>query len=742
MPLTDAQWVAAQVEINVRLIAGTITEAQAIAQLTAATEDWPTRTLSNADLALRVSRVLANLGGLIETDGPPSMDVGAPGATAFDRVNFAFYGPKTAESWGEPRSLVGPVGPAGVISGATIAMLAPGAEPTVTLGGTPSDRTVAFGIPAARDGTDGATPNVSAEVTMIAAGQPAVVTRSGPDSAPVFTFQLPRSADGEDGREVELQPGVTHLQWRYVGEPTWINLFARADFQGDPGEKGAAFEFDAKPADLAGRAAYDAEPEGFTVLVMDTGMVFARVGAAPGGWSDGFPFGQTQNAILTALSELSAAPGLLYQEDGSSFSKRAIGAASDTDVLDRQAGDERYRGKGEAVAMGDVSGLGDALDEKASAGAVLIALGDKEDKAAKGQANGYAGLDADGKVPAGQLRAMGAVESVAGLAGTITAWDLNGALGVRTDFGQQAISLSRLTGQIQGMARGVADDFQGTDGVDAAASTGEQYSAGTKSYSGVPGSPLPIMTEFNAPAGNEATASSEGNPASLPPWKVFDRLDNTIWLASSGALPQWLRRKIPAAAMVSSYTIQASDTGSGGNGPTAWTVRGSNNGTDWITIDTRTGIAWVSNKQVQTFTVQSPGSYLYYELNMTAASGAAALQVIEWTMTTAPSNMSLRSAAFAATASPSRATLMVRAKGSSALAPGVDIKSFVSRDGGTSWMEATLTAGITTGGFTTFEAANIDLSALPAGTAMKWRVDTLPTKAPEVDAVVLQWSPN
>ncbi|WP_313573529.1 hypothetical protein [Brevundimonas sp.] len=381
MALTDAQWAAAQVDINARLIAGTISEAQAIAELTAATEDWPSRTLSNADLAARVSRFLARLNGLILTEGPPDVALGELNTFAYDTVNGALYGPKTLAGWGVPVSLVGPDGPAGVISGASISMLAPGAEPTVTLGGTASDRTLAFGIPAARDGEDGMTPNASAEVAMIAPGQPAVVTRSGPDSAPVFTFQLPRAADGDDGREVELQPGVTHLQWRYVGDATWTNLFARADFKGDTGEKGDAFAFDAKPADLAARAAYDAEPEGFTVLVMDTGTVYARVSATAGVWSDGFPFGQTQNAILTALSELNAAPGLLYQEDGATFSKRAIGAAADTDVLDRQAADARYRRQGQAVPLADVTGLPAALDEKADAAATLAMLGDKAAKA-------------------------------------------------------------------------------------------------------------------------------------------------------------------------------------------------------------------------------------------------------------------------------------------------------------------------------------------------------------------------
>lgn len=287
----------------------------------------------------------------------------------------------SAGAWVNMGPFRGPQGQAGVISGATISTLAPGAAPTVTLGGTPSDRTVAFGLPAAADGEDGITPNVSAAVTMIAPGQAALVTRSGPDSAPVFTFQLPRSADGLPGREVEMQAGVTHMQWRYVGEPAWTNLYAKADLQGERGLKGDAFEFDAKPATLAGRAAYDAEAEGFTVLVMDTGMVFARVSATPGVWSDGFPFGQTQNAILTALSELNATPGLLYQEGGSSFSKRAIGAASDADVLDRQAADGRYRLQGAAVPLAEVSGLAGALEDKADAAATLVLLGGKADKA-------------------------------------------------------------------------------------------------------------------------------------------------------------------------------------------------------------------------------------------------------------------------------------------------------------------------------------------------------------------------
>lgn len=294
----------------------------------------------------------------------------------------------------------GPQGLGGTITDVTLTVGAPGSEPAVVLAGTPEAREIGLTVPAAADGV---TPNVSAEVTMIAPGETALVTRSGPDSAPVFTFQLPRAADGSPGREVEMQAGATHMQWRYVGDAGWINLYAKADLQGAKGDKGDAFAFDAKPADLTARAAYDAQPEGFTVLVMDTGMVFARVGATPGVWSDGFPFGQTQNAILEALSELNATPGLLYQSGAAAFEKRAIGVDSDASVPDRLSGDGRWRRQGVAVPLTEVDGLSDALDDKADAAATLVLLGGKEDKTAKGAANGYAGLGADSKVPAAQL---------------------------------------------------------------------------------------------------------------------------------------------------------------------------------------------------------------------------------------------------------------------------------------------------------------------------------------------------
>jgi len=44
--------------------------------------------------------------------------------------------------------------------------------------------------------------------------------------------------NGEDGREVELRNSGTFIQWRYVGDPDWINLIDLADLAGADGEDG------------------------------------------------------------------------------------------------------------------------------------------------------------------------------------------------------------------------------------------------------------------------------------------------------------------------------------------------------------------------------------------------------------------------------------------------------------------------------------------------------------------------
>lgn len=78
-------------------------------------------------------------------EGPAGAD-GVPGADGAD-------GPQGAQG---PSGDPGATGPAGVISSASVTGLPPSAEPTISMGGTPSDRTFTFGIPKGEQGVPGA----------------------------------------------------------------------------------------------------------------------------------------------------------------------------------------------------------------------------------------------------------------------------------------------------------------------------------------------------------------------------------------------------------------------------------------------------------------------------------------------------------------------------------------------------------------------------------------------------------
>jgi hypothetical protein len=98
------------------------------------------------------------------------------------------------------------------------------------------------------DGTDGTAATIS--VGTVATGEPGTsvsVTNSGTQSAAILNFVIPAGAngqnganglDGDDGREIEIQAGVTHIQWRYVGDLAWIDLVSLASITGPQGIQG------------------------------------------------------------------------------------------------------------------------------------------------------------------------------------------------------------------------------------------------------------------------------------------------------------------------------------------------------------------------------------------------------------------------------------------------------------------------------------------------------------------------
>lgn len=114
-------------------------------------------------------------------------------------------------------------------------------------------------------------------------------------------------------------------------------------------------------------------------------------------------------------------------------------------------------------------------------------------------------------------------------------------------------------------------------------------------------------------------ASSEANNGvfATEAWLAFDDDTDTYW-ASDGSVPQWLQVQLEAAATVTSYGLRTLFVGK----PTAWKLYGSADGVTWTELDSREdtlGTLLIENIE-NTFTVETPGEYLFYRITVTSVN--------------------------------------------------------------------------------------------------------------------------
>lgn len=227
---------------------------------------------------------------------------------------------------------------------------------------------------------------------------------------------------GADGREVELQKGTTHIQWRYVGDPTWIDLVSLDDITGPPGSGGAT-TWD----DITGKPS-----------------TFPPGGGAGGVLAGSFPNPDfavdmaTQGELDALASSTTAALGDkvdkvtgkgLSTEDYSSAEKTklagiATGAtanSADATLLARA----NHTG---TQAIPTVTGLQTALDAKI-------------ESSEKGAVNGVATLGSDQKIPADQLPAIAITDAfpVASQAAMLALTAEKGDIAIRSDLNKSFV---------------------------------------------------------------------------------------------------------------------------------------------------------------------------------------------------------------------------------------------------------------------------------------------------------------
>ena len=137
-------------------------------------------------------------------------------------------------------------------------------------------------------------------------------------------------------------------------------------------------------------------------------------------------------------------------------------------------------------------------------------------------------------------------------------------------------------------------------------STPDGYTSGTDC--------VPLMT---AGITDGVTVADSGNLGTgYEGWRAFDNNSDTRWgvNATSGILTVTL----PAAKIVSGYSIRARNDTYLIDSPKAWTFEGSNNGTNWTILDTQAGVTSWSMNERKEFAISSSAAYLYYRLNISS----------------------------------------------------------------------------------------------------------------------------
>ena len=137
------------------------------------------------------------------------------------------------------------------------------------------------------------------------------------------------------GREVELQKGTTHIEWRYVGDPSWTQLVALAELTGPQGPAG--------PAGADGADGADGTFEG-TLDDIAQGVTNRHFTATNETKLSGIATGATANASDASLQSRANHTGTQTASTISDFNTAADARVSAASDIVRTAGDQTVAG--------------------------------------------------------------------------------------------------------------------------------------------------------------------------------------------------------------------------------------------------------------------------------------------------------------------------------------------------------------------------------------------------------------
>lgn len=136
------------------------------------------------------------------------------------------------------------------------------------------------------------------------------------------------------------------------------------------------------------------------------------------------------------------------------------------------------------------------------------------------------------------------------------------------------------------------------------------------------------------------------------------------------------------------------------------------------------------------------GEIEFYQYGNTTANR---ITYIDWfkagsNITSNPSNMTLISNSFTATATPTKARLVMIAEPIDSITINTDLKGWMSRDNGTTYTQLTLSnVGVYSGALNIYASDAVDISGQPSGTSMVAKATTLNNKSIKIHAHAPSW---
>ena len=285
-------------------------------------------------------------------------------------------------------------------------------------------------------------------------------------------------------------------------------------------------------------------------------------------------------------------------------------------------------------------------------------------------------------------------------------------------------------------ADGVADDFEDQSGVDLIASSGAEYDTQGGFYVNLPGNQIPggegtLIGDLTANGG--LAAAFDG----MTDVTLLLSASSTSSAATGNVGKSWSTGRTVNRARV----FSSSDNGfqTGGLKPTTIGLEGFD-GSTWIVLDS----VVTQDKSSIVVELSYAGGVAYSQHRITVnvsgpLDGAIDVAEVIFFQPVAPLAMSLVGLPASAMASPRRAQIVVLAEPVDPVVVNTDLIASASRDDGTTWTPATLVSQGSYGDGLVIFSGDADLTAQPAGTQMRWRIETT-TAEQRIHAVAMTWT--